>query len=73
LLSLTVEQFYELHNEYIEMQKRDDKWKAITCATIANSYSSKHIKAEDFLPSLKEEKKAQTPEDMLAILQQFVK
>jgi len=55
------------------MQKRDDKWKAITCATIANSYSSKHIKAEDFLPSLKEEKKAQTPEDMLAILQQFVK
>jgi len=39
---------------------------------MVNSYSKKQYKVDDFMPGDGKEEKAQTPEDMLAILQQFV-
>jgi len=72
LLSLNMNEFIEMNEEYSRIQERNDFWNASLCTYMVNSYSKKQYKVDDFMPSDGKEEKAQTPEDMLAILQQFV-
>jgi len=64
-----LKEFFYLIDEYQRLQEKDNYKIALLCSTIANGYSSNHIKPEDFLPK---ENKQQTPEEQLQILSQFV-
>ncbi len=52
--------------QYSRKIEREDHWNATTCAVIANGYSKKKVKPDDFLKKKEAPRqKVQTPEEML--------
>lgn len=69
VMNMTPRRFNRLMVEYNNVLKRSDKWNAVLASVIANGYAKNPVKPEDFLPT---EKKVMTPEEMLAVVKQFV-
>lgn len=70
VLKLTPRRFNSILEEHARVEEKRDKWFAILASAVMNGYSRKRVKPEDFL---QKKKKAQTPEEMLEVVKQFVR